>query len=288
MHHGVKVEAEFLKNKVGFSKVARKNADENTLDLCRKAFEDLLKNREKLSLDEVDCLCVCTQNGEFQIPHTAAILQDKLSFPKTCASFDISLGCSGYVYGLEILQSFMEHNGFTTGLLFTCDPYSKILDVEDRNTDLLFGDAATVTLLSDQPQLVLGRSVYITKGEEFDALIKRKNEFLYMDGRKIFNFVLRDGMEAIHRCMELNHVKDEDVDEYIMHQASKYVLDQLARRMKINREKMPFESQEYGNTVSSSIPLMLKDRIGDKDCYRLLICGFGVGLSVAASTLQRV
>lgn len=287
-HRGLPVDNEFIKNKVGFFSVARKDTDENTIDLCVKAFQDLAENNKAFVPEEIDCVCVCTQNGEYQIPHTSAILQDRLSLSKTCAAFDISLGCSGYVYGLGIIQSFMELNGFTTGLLFTCDPYSKILDTDDRNTDLLFGDGATVTLISDNPKFILGDSCFLTKGAEYDALIKRENEYLYMDGRRIFNFVLREGMETIRKCMTVNNVEDNDIDEYILHQASKYVLEQLGRRMKVDVTKLPFESQGYGNTVSSSLPIMLKDRLGKKNTNTLLICGFGVGLSVAASILKRV
>lgn len=287
-HHGIEVELDFLESKVGFLSVSRKGEEENTVDLCERAFQDLINRQTGLLPEEIDCVCLCTQNGEYQIPHTSAILQDRLSLPKACAAFDVSLGCSGYVYGLGIIKSFMEMNGFSKGLLFTCDPYSKILDTEDRNTDLLFGDAATVTLISNNVKYVLGKSAFCTKGEEYDALIKRENEFLYMDGRRIYNFVLRDGMDTIQRCMTLNNIEDKDIDEYILHQASKYVLEQLGRRMRIDAKKIPFESKTYGNTVSSSIPLLLKVRLADEACSTLLLCGFGVGLSVAASVLKRV
>ena len=287
-YQGDTVDLDFLQNKVGFVSTARKETGEDTADMCQRAFQDLLDRMENLPLEEIDCLCVCTQNGEYRMPHTSAILQDRLSLRGTCAAFDISLACSGYVYGLNLLQNFMETNGFSRGLLFTCDPYSKIMDAEDKNTDLLFGDAATVTLLSEKGKLILGRSTYYTKGRSYDVAIKRDGEYLSVDSRGIFNFVLREGMDTIQRCMEKNQLHEADVDIYLFHQATKYVLDQLARRLRINSAKVPFKAQEYGNTISSSLPILLQDYLEDDELQTFLLCGFGAGLSAAATVLKRV
>ena len=145
----LKVDDDFIKTKIGVETVTRKAADEETSDMCIRAFADL-RCRYALEAESVDCLVVVTQNPDGSgLPHTSAIVHGKLGCRDSCAAFDISLGCSGFVYALSIVTSFMQQNGMRQGLLFTADPYSKVLDPDDRNTALLFGDAATVTLLSD-------------------------------------------------------------------------------------------------------------------------------------------
>ena len=286
-YQGEKVDPDFIKNKVGFVSTARKAEGENTADMCQKAFHNLLSRVGDLDVNDIECICVCTQNGEYRMPHTSAILQDRLSLSGRCAAFDISLACSGYIYGLGAIQSFMEFNNFSKGLLFTCDPYSKILDTEDKGTDLLFGDAATVTLLSTKGSLKMGKSTFYTKGASYDVAITHEGGHLLVDNRKIFNFVLREGMDTIQRCMKSNQITDKDVDVYLFHQASKYVLDQLGRRMNIASEKVPFKAQTYGNTVSSSLPLMLQDYLEDDGIHSFFMCAFGAGLSAAATVLNR-
>lgn len=224
---------------------------------------------------------MCTQNGEYQIPHTAALIHGKLNLSQECAAFDLSLGCSGYVYAPDIARNFMQGNNLQTGLVFTCDPYSKIISAEDKNTDLIFGDGATVTLLKNNSCGVLGKASYLTKGSDALALVKKNNSPLFMDGRKIFNFVLREGSLTIKSCLEKNNLALEEIDRYLLHQASLYVVESLARQLKIPQEKVPFTAKDYGNTVSSSIPILLKDFLHG-DWKKILLCGFGVGLSAAA------
>ena len=182
----------------------------------------------------------------------------------------------------------MQGNNLHNGLVFTCDPYSKIISSEDKSTDLIFGDAATVTLLSDNGNFDLGKPQYLTDGNEAFALIKKENSPLFMDGRKIFNFVLSKGVSTVKDCLEKNNLLLNDIDVYLFHQASRYVVENLAYRLKIPPEKAPFIAQDYGNTVSSSIPILLQDIIQDLKFKKIFMCGFGVGLSVAAIPITRM
>src|SRR3546814_2884839 len=117
-----------------------------------------------MALNEIQVLVVVTQNPDNNLPHVAAQVHGKAALPEQCAAFDVSLGCSGYVYGLSIITSFMAVNGFERGVLITADPYSKIVDKNDKNTRLLFGDAATATLISNEPLLVAGPFSFGTTG----------------------------------------------------------------------------------------------------------------------------
>lgn len=283
--HGVT--HEFITNKIGITSVARKKPEELTSDLCVLAYNDLAKRVSDTTLRGIEFLCVCTQNADYQLPQTSAIVQAKLGILNSCAAFDISLGCSGYVYSLHIAKSFMEANGLSKGLLFTSDPYSEIIDPNDKNTDLLFGDGASVTLLTDNPVLKVGKGVFQTDGKMFEHLIKRYNENLVMNGRGIFLFAMMNVPAIVNRCLDKNVIKKDEIDLYLLHQASKFIVDNLCWRMKLDPEKTPFLIKEYGNTVSSSIPILLQQYLNKHDKKIILICGFGVGLSIASSILRR-
>ncbi len=283
--HGVT--HEFIMEKSGISSMARKGPAQKASDLCVLAYKDLAGRTKEPVLDDIEFLCVCTQNGDYQLPQTSAIVQTKLGISKKCAAFDISLGCSGYVYSLHIAKSFMESCGLKKGVLFTSDPYSEIIDPNDKNTDLLFGDGATVTLLTDNPAFDLGDGSFETDGKMFEHLIKLDNEKLVMNGRGIFNFAMIHVPEVVAKCLNTNDLRNDEIDLFLFHQASKYIIDNLCKRMKLDARKVPFMVEEYGNTVSSSIPILLKKYLNKYDKKNILICGFGVGLSIAASILRR-
>ena len=141
---------DFIENKIGVKYHTIKEKDEKASDLCVKAFYNLIKKND-IDKTQIDCCIVVTQNPDFNIPHTSAIVHDKLNLYQDCACFDISLGCSGYIYGLSTILSFMQSNNLKNGLLFTSDQYSDIIDNNDKNTDLIFGDGATVTYISENP-----------------------------------------------------------------------------------------------------------------------------------------
>jgi 3-oxoacyl-[acyl-carrier-protein] synthase-3 len=279
---------DFVRKKTGFVALARKDRAQKASDLCVGAFGQLLTQVQTESdLADIDFICVCTQNGDYQIPHTSAVVQDKLVIDHACAAFDISLGCSGYVYALHITKSFMESNGFSKGLLFTSDPYSEIIDPADKNTALLFGDAGTVTLLSDNPVFDIGKGLFETHGKHHDHLIKRDRQKLVMNGRGIFNFTMSAAPDNIDRCLQKNHLSKSDIDVFLLHQASKYIVDHLCRRLALPPGKVPFTAGNHGNTVSSSIPLALRPFLDQLDYRCMLLCGFGVGLSIATTVLRR-
>jgi 3-oxoacyl-[acyl-carrier-protein] synthase-3 len=278
----------FIKDKIGIIYVAKKNKAQTASDMCIEAFNRLRRSEREPLLKNTDLVCVCTQNGDFQIPQTSAIVQAKLGLPLACASFDISLGCSGYIYALHIVKSFMDTNDLKTGLLFTSDPYSDIIDSNDRNTDLIFGDGATVTVLSEHPVYSVHKMVSTTDGNKYDQIIKRKKECFYMNGRGVFDFVLKHVPESIMQCLEKNELKKEKIDLFLFHQANQYLVKNLIKRTGLDSEKVPIKLRDFGNTVSSSIPIILKDFLNDEKKETILLSGFGIGLSVASTIIRRI
>lgn len=279
---------EFVEDKIGFCRVTRKASGEDTSDLCARAFEALCAKRS-IDKQAIDCLIVCTQNPDGHgLPHTSAAVHAKLGLPDTVAAFDISLGCSGFVYGLSVALSFMRENGLKHGLLFTCDPYSKILDPQDYDTELLFGDAAAVTYLSEQPVYRMLKSRFASNGSLRHSIqVKDDTGKLAMIGSNVFKFTVTAVPEQIEACLKDNDLTKDDIALYLFHQGSKFIVDSLSKKLRIPPEKAPFEARELGNTVSSTIPLMLERQLrsGPK---RILVSGFGVGLSWGTSVLERL
>lgn len=276
----------FVRDKIGIRRLSRLAPEQQASDACVKAFETL-QRKCTVNVQEVDFLLVVTQTPDLSIPHVSAMVHGKLGISAHCAAFDISLGCSGWVYALHTAIAFMMQNDLKCGLLFTADPYSKIIDPRDKNTDLLFGDAASVTLLTTDPLWTIGKGEFLSDGSQWQLLHKSNEGALVMDGRGIFNFVMTELPKSIDRCLAKNGLAKEEVDLFALHQASKFIVEQLIKRIKINPEKVPFVISDYGNTVSSSIPLVLEERIHDEPLARVLISGFGVGLSAGTSILKR-
>jgi len=274
----------FIEEKIGIKQVAIKSPDEETSTLCVKAFDDLC-TKKAIDRNEIEALVVVTQNPDQNIPHVSAMVHGMLELPPQCACFDISLGCSGFVYALSIFQSFMEANGMKKGLLFTADPYSKVVNPYDKNTALLFGDAAAVTLISDNPCLISGKFTFGTLGAEHAKLIC-KDGTLFMNGRAVFNFAAKTIPKDIRLMASKNDVDLEEIDRFLFHQGSKIIVEAIADKLGIPRAKAPYLIYDYGNTVSSTLPILLADELNG-DAKRLAICGFGVGLSWASGLLRR-
>jgi len=279
------IDDDFIENKIGVKYHAIKDEGLKSSDMCVRAFENMQK-LANINPEEIECCIVVTQNPDFNIPHTAAIVHGKLDLPSSCAAFDISLGCSGYVYGLSNIISFMKNNGMKKGLLFTSDQYSDILDEEDKNTALLFGDASTVTLIGEDPTYVPLDFSFGTNGKEYKELINE--DTLYMNGRAVFSFTATTAPKHIKALLEKNGLSDEDIQNYYLHQGSKYIVDTITKRLKVDANKVPFDMAEYGNTVSSSIPIILAKAIHTNPKGKVVLSAFGVGLSWASAIIEKI
>src|SRR5699024_2708998 len=202
------------------------------------------------------------------------------------ACFDISLGCSGYVYGLSVIQSFMQVHGFDNGLLFTADPYSRILDPDDWATELLFGDAATCTWLGDNPIYACRPALFGSNGSLGHSIqVKEAGGKLSMRGNNVFKFSMTVVPDQIRRYLERESLDADEIDLFLFHQGSRFIVENLARKLHLPADKVPFEAAHTGNTVSSSLPLLLQPRL-DNPPRRILMSGFGVGLSWATMMLD--
>ena len=282
----------FVRGKLGIETRYAAADDEATSDLAIGATAALLE-KTGTRADDIDALVVVTQTPDYQLPHTAALVQRALGLSTRIASFDMSLGCSGYVYGLSTVASLMAHAGFARALLVTADCYSKVSDAADRATAPLFSDAAAATLVTDRPLYRPGKPLFGTDGTGAQTLVVKsggsraptEHSKLYMDGRAIYSFALSRIPQHVEKCLALNGLRPEEIDRFVFHQANRFMLESLRDRMKLPHEKVVIDVSNGGNTVGSTIPIALEPLLGEGH-KRILVCGFGVGLSWATNVLE--
>lgn len=284
------------------------NPYQTASDLCFKAALSLM---EKKGWDKssIDVLVFVSQTPDFRLPATACVLHKRLGLKQECIAFDVNLGCSGYVYGLQIVGSLMQNGTAKRALLLCGDTISKYLSPNDRSATMLFGDAGSATALEKVPGETINFSMR-TKGEGYKSIIipagacRRmngkyerteidegiyRNEYdLAMDGAEVFNFTISEVPKSINEFLQHNDESIDSYDAFVFHQANLFILNHIAKKLKIPQEKMPVSIDRFGNTSVASIPLTITDLYmkrknspmrpdGSRD--RLLLSGFGVGLS---------
>ncbi len=278
-------------------------------DLCLVAAERLIND---LAIDRstIDTLIFISQTRDHVLPATACSLQQRLGLNISTAAFDVGLGCSGYVYGLWLASSLLASGASQRVLLLVGDTISKLVGEDDRTVAALFGDAGSATLLDHDPQadaipFVLGsdgrgeKNLIVPGGAFRDPAGNDRSTSeegvrgpfdLYMNGAEIFAFTLAriPGMvKALHEAVENG---SDGVDKYVFHQANKFMLEHLAKKIAIAHEKVVLNMKTVGNTSGVSIPLALC-MSSDSGPYlngRYMLAGFGVGYSWAGCVLSLV
>ena len=270
--------------------------EECSSDLAYKAAVTLLTSGNARPQD-VDFVLFCTQTPDCLIPTTACLLQDRLSIPTSAGALDYNLGCSGYVYGLSIAKGLIETEQVRTVLLLTGETYSKVIAPEDKSVKTIFGDAGTATLLVGdglENASRIGAFHFGTDGSGEKHLrchqqAFRKydqtspgSQYLWMDGPEIFNFTISIIPKAIAQALHKSGLRCEDIDHFVFHQANRFMLEHLRKRMQIPESKFVIEMEDIGNTVSCSIPIAMARLVEQGRLQRghtLLLVGFGVGYS---------
>lgn len=199
---------------------------------------------------------------------------------KNCITFDISQGCSGFCHAIEIVKDIMIARNIKSSLIFTCDLYSKIVDMNNRDVNMIFGDAATVTLLDcEEGKYEILDSNFGTLPDSNDCLTC-KNGNLNMNGNQVFNYACKEIPSSIQNLLNNNRIKIDDVDCFLLHQGTKFMVDFIRKLLRIPEEKAEFSAINIGNTVSSSIPIQLIEKNDRKyEKKYMVLSGFGVGFT---------
>ena len=252
---------------------------------------------------DIDFVLFCTQSPDYFLPTTACLLQDRLGVPRHAGALDFNLGCSGFVYGLSLAKGLIETDQAHSVLLLTADTYTKYLSPEDRSVRTLFGDAGGAALIvgEDHAETGIGPFVFGTDGQGGENLIVRQggarcpaaeeeqDRFLFMNGSEIFNFALVTVPQSVNELLQKSGLDLDAIDLFVFHQANRFMLDHLRRRIRIPKEKFWTCLADCGNTVSVSIPLALCDALERGALCpgaTVLLVGFGVGYSWTAGLIR--
>jgi 3-oxoacyl-[acyl-carrier-protein] synthase-3 len=282
--------------------------NETAADLAYFAAEKLLA---EVSLDRkaIDCLLFCTQSPDYLVPSTGCLLQDRLGLSTTCAVLDYNLACSGFVYGLWLARALILSKSASNVLLLFGDTYSKYCDVHDLTTVTIFGDGAAASLITSSAEDALaeigsmvtgadgrgaGHLLVPTGGarcpqqgalESLTGVVSSEmpvDRYLHMNGPEVFSFTLRTVRAEIQRLLDQTSRTWDAVDLFLMHQANRFMLESLRNTLKIPASKMPIDMEDCGNTVSASIPILMRrcmERRLLQAGQRCVVVGFGAGYS---------
>ena len=265
----------------GISKVYHVTNKEDIISLATKASKKVLKKDKN-----VDVIILITQTPKYNIPPNSFIIQKNLDIKKKCLVFDINHGCSGYIYGLKIAESLLSSKEINKILLITADNYSRYS--KKLNVKLLFSDCATATILVKSKSKT--KFEFLSDGNNYSYLSQKfdnyseciNNNSLHMDGNKLFNFSLNTVPNLINELMKKNRLKNKNLDYILLHQASNIINKNIMNKLKIENNKFLSNYRKYGNTVSSTVPLLIYENFKKLKNKNILMCGFGVGLSVSS------
>lgn len=267
------------------------------------------------SPEQIDFVLFCTQTPDHFLPPTACLLQDRLGISTAAGALDFNLGSSGYVYGLGLANGLITTGQARTVLFLTGDTYSRFVHPRDRSVRTIFGDGATATLITAKTaeEPVIGPFVYGTDGKGGPNLIvpaggmrlplsaetaiefedefgnTRSAENVYMNGAEIFTFTLNVIPPMVELLLNRAGLAKEDVDLFVFHQANRYMLEHIRKRMKIPVEKFQLTIGHCANTVSCTIPIALKHALLEgrvQEGSRVMLVGFGVGYSWGATLIR--
>lgn len=282
--------------------------DETATDMAVKAAETLFEKGD-VQKSEIDFVLLCTQSPDYFLPSSACVIQDRLGLPTSCGALDFNLGCSGYEYGLALAKGLIVSGVSNNVLLLTAETYNKYLHPRDKGNRTIFGDGASATVVSTDGFAEIGHFNLGTDGSGAKNLIvktgasrqpkecndlafdeggnPRSSDYLFMDGSEIFMFTLVKVPKMLKAVLDANEMRKEDVDLFVFHQANKYMLEHLRKKLKIDEEKFFVNLAKVGNTVSSTIPIALCDAKKEGKLNGIiLLAGFGVGLSWGATIIK--
>lgn len=303
---------EKISGKTGIYKRHISGEDEFSSDMGVKAALTLFEEHN-IDRNKIDFILFCTQSPDYFLPTTACLLQNRLDIPTTAGAIDFNLGCSGYVYGLALAKGLICAGIAKNILLITAETYSKFIHPGDKSNRTIFGDAASASLIATSGFAEImdfelgtdgkgGENLIVKKGgmrfpltdvadeDITDEFGNTKNDsYLYMNGSEIFNFTSEMVPPLIEKMLQKQNLQAEEIDLYIFHQANKFMLNHLRKKLKIPEEKFYLFLKDCGNTVSSTIPIALQQAMAEhtvKPDDTVLLAGFGVGYSWGSTILK--
>ena len=298
---------DLIASKTGINQRHIAAPDECSSDLGVAAAERLF---EEFNIDRssIDFLLFCTQTPDYPLPTTACLIQDRLGLPTNCGALDFNLGCSGYVYGLSLCDGLIRSGAAKRILFITAETYTKLIDENDRSLRTIFGDGAAATLIESHDQPSMSGFKFGTDGKGANTLLATQNGFrkdpqvaprhrrrwksdLYMDGPALINFTVGAIPGLIDDVLAAADTSMDQIGFLLLHQATLKMLSQLQQVLEVEEERVPILLENFGNTVSSTLPILIKqmrDRGDMPSDMKNLMVGFGVGWSWAGCVWQDI
>ncbi len=293
-------------NNVGVEELRMSGKETCTSDLCVAAAEKLLEESHT-DKNDIGILVFVSQSPDYYfLPNTACIIQDRLQLSKETLAFDVPLGCSGYVYGLNLIASYLSSGQIKKGLLLVGDTASKIPHPKDKSSSMLFGDAGAATILEYNEESEGLHFHMATDGSGYKAIIVPEGGFrnrfsekslmeytsdeglvrsrnsLHLDGFDVFSFGISEAPKTCKKLIEHLAITNDVIDYAVFHQANKMMNEKIRKKLSLPENKVPYSLKHFGNTSSASIPLTMVTEMRtdlQQKSNKLLLCGFGVGLS---------
>lgn len=284
-------------------------SDVTASDLSFKAACRLMEDNQ-IAPESIDVLLFMSQTADYRIPATSCLLQQRLGLPRETLCFDISLGCSGYLFALSTAFAYASMQGINRVLLLDGETFSKIVNRRDKVDWPLYGDAGTATLIEKGDY---GDSTFMLytdgSGENTlkihagmrnpitpDSCVEREQEEgnirndleVFMDGMDVFNFAISKVPKSIKLLLKETDKTIDDVDYLVFHQANRFMMDFFVKKLKISPDRVPYCISKYGNTSSASVPLTVSSELsGQLDgSHTVVMSAFGAGLSWGATIMQ--
>ena len=287
----VETNDQWIRSRTGIGE-RRIATDDSTSDMAAKAAKKAI---EQAGIDpaQIDLIILGTSSPDYCFPNGACEIQAKVG-AVNAACFDISSACTGFVFALSTAHAYISSGLYKTALVVGADLLSKLVDWTDRSTCVLFGDGAGAAVVTAAENGIIGLNMHsngakggvLTCGSRSTGnfLLGKKPELGYMtmDGQEVFKFAVKSVPTAIETLLHNNSMDINDVDKFILHQANVRIIESVAKRLKADKDKFPVNLNEYGNTSSASIPILLDElnRNGSlKQGEKLVLAGFGAGLS---------
>lgn len=292
----------------------RRFADENTCssDLCFAAAQKLILDND-INRDEIDLLVFVSQTQDYRMPATSITLQHRLGLKQSCVAFDVNLGCSAFIYGISVVYSMMSGSNLRKALILDGETRSKVYSPRDRRSAFIFGDGGVAALVersekfgettlslnsdgsrADLIMIKAGGYRHMSTPETLKERVvdeygnMRSDEQGYMKGGDVFNFVIREIPRDIKKTMAEAGKTTEDIDFFCFHQANNFINSYIAKKMKLDLEKIPHTIEKFGNTSSVSVPLTIVSKLKDKikGQKTLMLSAFGVGMTWATGIVS--
>lgn len=262
------------------------STDDTTISMASKAADQAIKNAG-ISPNDIDLILVATMSPQAVLPCTACEVQKSIQADQaTC--FDLNAACSGFLYAYNTAQAYIASGIYKTVLVIGAETLSNLVDWKDRGTCILFGDGAGAVVLSGTEEGLFS-TVTHSDGQKKDALTCDLGSVIKMNGQEIFKFAVKQIPICIQELLEKNQLAISDITYFVLHQANKRIIESVAKRLQVDLEHFPMNLQEYGNTSSASIPILLHEmneknmlRRGDK----IIMAGFGAGLTWGATLME--